>query len=247
MTREQGLPAVPTLAARQEERAERILAAAEELLLRYGYNRVTIADIAKRAGIGKGTIYLHWTTREALFGTLFLREVVALWRALIERVRADPAEVRFHRVMRAMLLTAMSRPLARALFTGDRELLGKLAERGFARPPRALTDTQSELLALLRDNGLLRADIDQPQQRYALRATVTGFLVTQALPEGETLPLEARADALAETIQRAFEPPEQLPDAVLPVVAAQLLSWLDRLCATVEVQIATQMRVANDA
>ena len=94
MTREEGLPSVPTLAARQEERAERILAAAEELLLRYGYNRVTIEDIAKRAGIGKGTIYLHWRTREALFGTLFLREVVALWRALIERVRADPAHAR---------------------------------------------------------------------------------------------------------------------------------------------------------
>jgi AcrR family transcriptional regulator len=142
MTREQGLPSVLTLAARQEERAERILAAAAQPLLRYGYSRVTIEDIARQAGIGKGTLYLHWRTREALFGTLFLREVVALWRALIERVRADPTEVRFHRVMRAMLLTAMSRPLARGLFTGDRELLGKLVERGFARPAGALTSAQ---------------------------------------------------------------------------------------------------------
>src|SRR5687768_9951480 len=116
---------------KQQERAARILDAAADLLLRYGYKRVTIEDIAQQAGIGKGTIYLHWKTREALFGTLLLREVVAIWRELLARVRADPTEVLFHRVMRSLMLIALPRPLARALFTGDRELLGKLAQSGF--------------------------------------------------------------------------------------------------------------------
>jgi AcrR family transcriptional regulator len=38
--------------ARHRERAERILDAAAELMLRRDYKRVTIEDIAKQAGVG---------------------------------------------------------------------------------------------------------------------------------------------------------------------------------------------------
>ena len=31
-------------------------------------------DVAKQAGIGKGTLYLHWKTREELFYAVVMRE-----------------------------------------------------------------------------------------------------------------------------------------------------------------------------
>src|SRR5262249_5935990 len=52
------------------ERAARILDAAADLLLRHGYRRVTIDDVAAGAGIGKGTVYLHWKAREQLFSAV---------------------------------------------------------------------------------------------------------------------------------------------------------------------------------
>jgi len=67
---------MPAGRTKQQERAERILDAAAELLLRWGYKRVTIDDIAKQAEIGSGTIYLHWKTRDALFETLMMREAI---------------------------------------------------------------------------------------------------------------------------------------------------------------------------
>src|SRR5438132_9975066 len=95
---------------KQQQRTERILDAAAELLLRWGYKRVTVDDIAKQAEVGSGTIYLHWKTRDALFETLMLREAVAVWRELQNRVLADPEEVLIHRIMRSSLITVMSRP-----------------------------------------------------------------------------------------------------------------------------------------
>jgi len=64
--------------ARHAQRAERILDAAAELVLRWGYKRVTIEDVAKRAGIGKGTVYLHFSTRAALFVAVLIRESLAM-------------------------------------------------------------------------------------------------------------------------------------------------------------------------
>jgi AcrR family transcriptional regulator len=41
-----------------------ILDAADRLLARYGYRKMTVDDIAQEAGIGKGTIYLHFASKE---------------------------------------------------------------------------------------------------------------------------------------------------------------------------------------
>ena len=49
---------------------EAILGAALELFGRYGYRRTSVDDIARRAGVAKGTVYLYVENKEALFRTL---------------------------------------------------------------------------------------------------------------------------------------------------------------------------------
>ena len=48
----------------REEVRESILDAADHLLARYGYRKMTMDDIAQEVGIGKGTIYLHFASKE---------------------------------------------------------------------------------------------------------------------------------------------------------------------------------------
>ena len=43
-----------------------VLDAADELLGRFGYRKMAIADVARVAGIGKGTIYLHFSSKAEL-------------------------------------------------------------------------------------------------------------------------------------------------------------------------------------
>src|SRR5437773_9262303 len=45
---------------------ERILDAADRLLARYGYRKMTVGDIAEEAGIGKGTVYLSFPAKEEI-------------------------------------------------------------------------------------------------------------------------------------------------------------------------------------
>ena len=55
----------PALRADAQKNRERILAAAEELFLEKGAG-VSLEEIAKRAGVGIGTLYRRFPTREAL-------------------------------------------------------------------------------------------------------------------------------------------------------------------------------------
>ncbi len=51
---------------KQKEVREAILDATDSLLSRYGYKKMTIDDLAKEVGIGKGSVYLHFTSKEEL-------------------------------------------------------------------------------------------------------------------------------------------------------------------------------------
>ena len=48
----------------REDIRDLILDAADRLLARYGYRKMTIDDLAREVGVGKGTIYLHFSSKE---------------------------------------------------------------------------------------------------------------------------------------------------------------------------------------
>ena len=50
--------------APKEAVKDAILDATDRLLARFGYRKMTVEDIATEAGIGKGTVYLHFNSKE---------------------------------------------------------------------------------------------------------------------------------------------------------------------------------------
>lgn len=62
----------------RQEREALILQAAEEVLLEKGYHETSIDEIAARVGIAKGTVYLHFPSKEDLVVAIFEREMQQL-------------------------------------------------------------------------------------------------------------------------------------------------------------------------
>ncbi|MGH3794579.1 MAG: TetR/AcrR family transcriptional regulator [Pseudonocardiaceae bacterium] len=210
------------------DRADRILDAAGALLLRLGYRKVTIQDIAEQAGIGKGTVYLHWRTREQLFQALMLRESIGLVEELLDRLREDPAEIIPHRFVPASFLATLRRPLIVALLTGDTELLGRLMDT----PLRSQELLAGErFFALMTRHRLLRDDV--PNLAYAMQAATTGFyLIDNLNADVADLDRQAKADALAHTIRHAFEPAAEPDPAVVAATASELSAVFEDLIAS---------------
>src|SRR5215470_6020227 len=112
----------PPQPAERTSREERILDAAATLLVRWGYRKTTIDDVAREAGVAKGTIYLHWRDKNELFRAAIWRECQKATEDTKQRIAADPEGGLFHRVWTHGLLAVFSNPLVAALMKGNSDV-----------------------------------------------------------------------------------------------------------------------------
>jgi AcrR family transcriptional regulator len=199
--------------SKRQERAERILDAATELVARWGYRKTTIDDIAKQAGVAKGTIYLHWKTREDLFQALIRHENLKVAEDIKQRIANDPEGATFHGMLKHSILATMKHPLWKAVMLRDTDMLGELVnkEMGDALSRERLADFKA-YLDFLQSHGLMRTDLSTEELFLILSALSIGFLlVDQFMPDNFKFSDEKTAEMLADTLQRTFAPSTPAP------------------------------------
>src|SRR5688500_16566535 len=68
----------PKFRRRAEARPDEVLDAALELFIEKGFASTRVEDIAKRAGLSKGTVYLYFASKEALLEGLVRRAILPI-------------------------------------------------------------------------------------------------------------------------------------------------------------------------
>ncbi|MGC9530169.1 MAG: TetR/AcrR family transcriptional regulator [Candidatus Bipolaricaulaceae bacterium] len=84
----------PFTDAERQAIAERLLAAGRRLFSRYGLRKTTVEEIARAAGIAKGTFYLFYPAKESLYADILLRAIPQMLSELIDRSFAATDDVR---------------------------------------------------------------------------------------------------------------------------------------------------------
>jgi AcrR family transcriptional regulator len=111
---------------------DRILDAAERLLGRFGYRKMTVDDIAAEAGIGKGTIYLSFPSKEEVLLSTVDRIVDRVCAAMEEAAaRHASAPDRLRAMLRARVLVRFEAVAAYSASLND--LLGSVRAALLAR------------------------------------------------------------------------------------------------------------------
>jgi AcrR family transcriptional regulator len=224
--------------SKRKARAQRILDAAATLILRWGYHKTTLDDVSREAGVAKGTIYLHWKTREALFAALMKREKLEMAEDLKQRLANDPAGASLPGIFKHSALALMKRPLLKAVLLGDMDVIGKLAksEHSTAASIERLTGFTT-YLEFLREHQLVRTDLSLRVQVYMMSAIFMGFfLIAPLMPADFTLSDEELADLIAETVHRTLEPVHSVPSDALQTASDNLMHYLNRATETVQEQ-----------
>jgi len=92
----------PRFRRRKEDRPEEITAAALEAFAERGYAATRVDDVAKRAGVSKGLLYLYFKTKEDLFKAVIRSFVVPRIDAL--RAIIDSSELSSEEFLRGPFL-----------------------------------------------------------------------------------------------------------------------------------------------
>jgi TetR/AcrR family acrAB operon transcriptional repressor len=180
-----------------ENRPERILNAAANLIVRYGYDRTTIADIAAEAGIAKGAVYLHWSSKDALFDALLKREMIRLMDDLLARVEADPVGGTLPRMYRHSLQALQANPLMLALYTRDSRVLGNYMHGQDANRYSERFSFGKTFIEFLQSAGLVRADMPPAGLAYLLSVISLGYTqIETIIPADQAPPVEEFSRAL---------------------------------------------------
>lgn len=215
--------------SRRHERAMRILDAAATLILRWGFQKTTLDDVSREAGVAKGTMYLHWKTREDLLTALLTREKLELTQDLRQCVLADPSGATLRGILKHSALALMKRPLLKAVLLQDMDVLGKLAHREQSAALVAKLVGFKMYLELLRECGLVRTDLSLEAQIYMFSAVFMGFfLVAPLMPKEYTFSDESLADMMAETVHCTLEAGSSASLEALQTASHTFLQYLDR-------------------
>jgi AcrR family transcriptional regulator len=156
-------PAAPTSRARPlradaRRNRERVLEAAELVLSTEGVS-VPIDEVARRAGVGVGTVYRQFPTKEALLEAILLRRLERLLEELHARASgADPGEAFFGFLEHLVGEAARKRDLADALARAGVEI-----DVVGSPPAQELQSAVAELLARAQRSGAVRSDVGMPE------------------------------------------------------------------------------------
>jgi AcrR family transcriptional regulator len=192
-----------------DDRSQQILDAALLLILRQGYDKTSIGDVAAEAGISRGTVYLYFANKERLVEALVLRESTYYVRAWLEFIERDES-ASIGAIYQAVLYAIDQRPLLAALLKGDRRMIGSyLRKPGSLFASLEAMSVWDDLLIELQAAGAVRQDVDTAIMTHIMDMLSYGFISADDFKPADAIPpLNATLAAVAAMLDGALTPPD---------------------------------------
>jgi len=140
---------------------ERILEAAEECFARYGFQKTSMEDIAREAGLSRRSVYRHFPDKSALFNEVATgRTRIFLDEILRSTAKLTGLSAQIEEVARLTNHFIHEDPISAALLRVDPDSLARM----ISTEARGLLSMAMEaivpLIEAARANGEVRADLD---------------------------------------------------------------------------------------
>jgi AcrR family transcriptional regulator len=142
------------LRADAKRNREQLIATARTAFTEHG-SAASLEDIARRAGVGVGTLYRHFPTRQALIEAVYVDEVEALCRSAADEVDGSSWDALVHWFNRFVDYVATKRALVDEMVA----TLGQDA-RIFRTCHDAIFAAGGPLLQRAMDDGFVRPDVE---------------------------------------------------------------------------------------
>ncbi|MDQ3033984.1 MAG: TetR/AcrR family transcriptional regulator [Myxococcota bacterium] len=167
----------------QAKRRRRIVRAAAELFLKQGYRKTSIEDIARKAEVGKGTVYLHFESKGDLLIHVIATEKQVLMKRLEPLLKGEiPEPERLPYYLELILTSAREMPLGARLLSGDLELFAALEDIGAERIAQNRAEGALWMMELI-ESAAPGVWSDEEKRARADVLTTLGFFSAMLLDE----------------------------------------------------------------
>jgi AcrR family transcriptional regulator len=191
-----------------DERQQQILDAAAAVIIRLGYDRTTMSDIAEEAGASRRTVYLYFKGKEELFEALLYHEYMRYSQTWLEQIDADPRGGTVGGFYRALLHAVNRHPLIAAMMRRDRRVIGNYLRKPDNIFSRMVSGVNTlDYFQALQAAGAIRQDIDAAVLLHIIEMLSYGQLtIGDFKPLDQFPPYDAVMEALADIMDRALMP-----------------------------------------
>lgn len=182
--------------------ADRLLDAARQSILEFGWKRTRLTDVASRAGVSRMTVYRTYPDMPTLFGDLMTREWAEVAAAVVATQDAEgdwPGRIA-ERVI-AIVTGLRENDLLRRIVDVDPELLLPYLLDRRGRSQDAVLDLLAERIAEGQAEGGLRAG-DPVLLARAIVLAAHGFLFSVQTLADDAVPLAALEQELGALVRR---------------------------------------------
>jgi AcrR family transcriptional regulator len=182
--------------------ADRLLDAARQSILEFGWKRTRLTDVAGRAGVSRMTVYRTYPDMPTLFGDLMTREWAEVAAAVVATQDAEsdwPGRIA-ERVI-AIVTGLRENDLLRRIVDVDPELLLPYLLDRRGRSQDAVLDLLAERIAEGQAEGGLRAG-DPVLLARAIVLAAHGFLFSVQTLADDAVPLAALEQELGALVRR---------------------------------------------
>jgi AcrR family transcriptional regulator len=197
----------------QRSNREEVLDAVADSVRAVGVRRTTMAEIARRAGLSRSTLYTHFSDVREATAALLTRELLSLLAEATEDAANQAVDdtgavddARHRLVARATLLARVvpDDPLIERILELDGELLVPYLVHRLGSSQRAILDALAHEISTGQDDGSIRAG-DPRVLAFTVFLVTQSFVISARIAEAE----HGREAVLAElehTLHRSLAP-----------------------------------------
>jgi AcrR family transcriptional regulator len=158
--------------------AARVLDVAAEIVIAGGFRDLTLRSLADAADVPYRSLVREYGTIEQALVMMLNREFTGIYLSIVEHIERDPRGGLLSRIYYYTLAATYERPLAKVLYTVDREAMNAImrAANSFGYVPGV--GIRADFIEAMQAAGMVRRDVDAGTVSNMLTIFSAGLALT---------------------------------------------------------------------
>ena len=156
----------------------RVLDVAADIVANGGFETLTLESLGDAAGVPSRRVVDLFGTLEQALVLMLNREFTGIYVSMVDHIERDPEGGKLSRIYYYTLAGVYERPLARTLYTMDREAMNAIMRSANSYGYLPGVGVRADLIETMQRAGMVRRDVDAGTVSHMLTIFSAGLALT---------------------------------------------------------------------